>query len=94
MRLLAVAVDGQPWSEYELEPHHLVLHGVPQTFELCIETELDPVANTALTGLYKSGSAFCTQCEAEGFRRITYYLDRPDVLARFETRITADREVV
>ncbi len=92
MRLVAVAVDGQPWSQYELEPHQLVLHGLPQAFELCIETELDPEANTALTGLYKSGSAFCTQCEAEGFRRITYYLDRPDVLARFETRITADRE--
>lgn len=58
---------------------------------LTIETELDPANNSALEGLYKSGSAFCTQCEAEGFRRITYYLDRPDVLARFSTRISADK---
>ncbi|MDX1270080.1 MAG: M1 family aminopeptidase, partial [Oceanisphaera sp.] len=50
----------------------------------------NPTGNTALEGLYKSGSAFCTQCEAHGLRRITYYLDRPDVLARFSTRITAD----
>ncbi len=91
MTLVAVAVDGQPWSRYALGPQQLVLDGLPAAFELCIETELDPAANTALTGLYKSGDAFCTQCEAEGFRRITYYLDRPDVLARFETRITADK---
>lgn len=58
---------------------------------LTIVTDLDPAANTALEGLYKSGDAYCTQCEAEGFRRITYYLDRPDILARYSTRISADK---
>ena len=64
----------------------------PRPFTLTTETMLDPSANTKLMGLYRSGSAYCTQCEAEGFRRITYYLDRPDVLAVFTTRIEASRE--
>jgi hypothetical protein len=53
--------------------------------------EISPAANTALEGLYQSGVALCTQCEAEGFRHITWYLDRPDVLARFTTKIIADK---
>jgi aminopeptidase N len=53
--------------------------------------EISPAANTALEGLYQSGEALCTQCEAEGFRHITWYLDRPDVLARFTTKIIADK---
>ena len=57
-----------------------------------IETEIDPTANTKLMGLYRSGGNYCTQCEAEGFRRITYFLDRPDVLAVYTTRIEADRD--
>ena len=60
-------------------------------FVLEIETQLDPMANTKLMGLYRSGSAYCTQCEAEGFRRITYFLDRPDVLSVYTVRIEADR---
>ena len=56
-----------------------------------IETRLDPAANTKLMGLYRSGSAYCTQCEAEGFRRITYFLDRPDVLSTYRVRLEADR---
>ena len=60
-------------------------------FVLEIETLLNPRANTKLMGLYRSGSAFCTQCEAEGFRRITYFLDRPDVLSVYTTRIEADK---
>lgn len=56
-----------------------------------IETEINPEANSSLEGLYLSDGAYCTQCEAEGFRRITYYLDRPDVLAKFTTKITADK---
>ena len=60
-------------------------------FTLTIETICDPSANTALSGLYRSNDIYCTQCEAEGFRRITYYLDRPDVLAKFTTRIEARR---
>ncbi len=71
----------------------LTIETPPQRpFTLATETMLDPSANTRLMGLYRSGSAYCTQCEAEGFRRITYYLDRPDVLAVFTTRIEASRE--
>lgn len=61
-------------------------------FTLHIRTRIEPQNNTALEGLYKSRKMFCTQCEAEGFRRITYYLDRPDVMSRFTTTIKADRE--
>ena len=60
-------------------------------FLLAIETLVDPTGNTHLSGLYRSGSAYCTQCEAEGFRRITYFLDRPDVLSVYTTRIEAEK---
>lgn len=60
-------------------------------FTLIVTTEVNPQENTALEGLFKSGDAFCTQCEAEGFRRITYYLDRPDVMATFTTKVIADK---
>jgi aminopeptidase N len=73
-------------------PDQLVLHEPPaRAFVLEITTELNPSANTRLMGLYRSGSAYCTQCEAEGFRRITYFLDRPDVLSIYTVRIEADR---
>ena len=62
------------------------------TFTFFCRTRIEPQNNTALEGLYKSGRMFCTQCEAEGFRRITYYLDRPDVMSRFTTTIVADAE--
>lgn len=68
----------------------MVLTHLPASFTLSIVTKINPAANSALEGLYQSGAALCTQCEAEGFRHITYYLDRHDVLARFTTRITAD----
>ena len=61
------------------------------SFTLEIKTRVNPTANTQLSGLYRSGSAYCTQCEAEGFRRITYFLDRPDVLSVYTTRIEADK---
>ncbi|GLS22879.1 aminopeptidase N [Labrys miyagiensis] len=71
-------------------PQSFTLHHVPEgSFTLTIETRLDPSANTQLMGLYRSNSAYCTQCEAEGFRRITYFLDRPDVLSVYTTRIEA-----
>ncbi|ACB94500.1 aminopeptidase N [Beijerinckia indica] len=74
-----------------LTPDQLRLETPPQEpFHLEIETEIDPTANTRLMGLYRSGTAYCTQCEAEGFRRITYFLDRPDVLSVYTTRIEAD----
>ncbi|MFD2176586.1 aminopeptidase N [Veronia pacifica] len=92
LKLIRIEVDGQDWSDYRVEESTLTVNGVPSTFELLIETEIDPQANTSLEGLYKSDGAYCTQCEAEGFRRITYYLDRPDVLAKFTTKVIADKE--
>ena len=77
-------------SEYQVTDTLLILNHLPQQFNLRIETLINPSANTALEGLYKSAGAYCTQCEAEGFRRISYYLDRPDVLAVFTTTIYAD----
>jgi len=88
--LHSVLVDKKP-AIFRVEDNQLCIENTPDQFELQIVTEINPAANSALEGLYKSGSAFCTQCEAEGFRRITYYLDRPDVLARFTTKITADK---
>ncbi|PAP28229.1 hypothetical protein, partial [Salmonella enterica] len=64
----------------------LIISDQPERNSLRIVYEKSPAANTALEGLYQSGDALCTQCEAEGFRHITYYLDRPDVLARFTTK--------
>ncbi|WP_440863807.1 aminopeptidase N [Symbiopectobacterium purcellii] len=90
LTLLSLTVDGQDWPHYQVEDDGVVLTHLPAAFTLSIVTEINPAANSALEGLYQSGAALCTQCEAEGFRHITYYLDRPDVLARFTTRITAD----
>jgi aminopeptidase N len=82
--------DTAAWNG-SLSPDSLTLNAPPQrSFELEIETEIDAAANTQLMGLYRSGSAYCTQCEAEGFRRITYFLDRPDVLSVYTVRIEAD----
>src|SRR5579885_2765893 len=82
--------DGQAWNGF-VTPDALVLNTPTQRpFVLEIETEINPSANTQLMGLYRSGSAYCTQCEAEGFRRITYFLDRPDVLSIYTVRLEAD----
>ncbi len=93
-KLLSIQMDGKVLSQedYILDEESLTLRGVPQNFELVIESEIKPQNNTALTGLYKSNNSFCTQCEAEDFRKITYYLDRPDVLSLFKTTIVADRQ--
>jgi aminopeptidase N len=79
--------------DYQQTTDSLVIHEVPQDqrFVLTIENLINPKANTALEGLYLSNGMLCTQCEAEGFRKITYYLDRPDVMARFTTTIIADK---
>ncbi|GEM76957.1 aminopeptidase N [Vibrio sagamiensis] len=92
LELQSCKVNGEEWSHRELTESSLILQQLPASFELEIVTKIDPEANTALEGLYKSGGAFCTQCEAEGFRRITYYLDRPDVLAKFTTKVIADEK--
>ncbi|WP_367986449.1 aminopeptidase N [Vibrio sp. NTOU-M3] len=89
--LKRVEVDGEEWTNYQEAEGCLELHQLPEQFNLTIITEINPEANTALEGLYKSGGAFCTQCEAEGFRRITYYMDRPDVLAKYTTKVIADK---
>jgi aminopeptidase N len=93
LKLLSVAIDGKALSRsaYKLDDESLTIPDVPDRFTLEIVTETAPAQNTALEGLYVSKSIFCTQCEAEGFRRITYFLDRPDVLARYTTRIEADK---
>ena len=92
--LRAVTLDGValPTARFRLGDDRLEIDGVPDAFELETLVELRPQDNTALEGLYRSRGMYCTQCEAEGFRRITFFPDRPDVLARFTTTIVADRE--
>jgi aminopeptidase N len=93
LELQSIAIDDQPLTtdQYRLEPGRLVIDNPPADFNLDIVTRISPAANTHLEGLYMSGGRFCTQCEAEGFRAITYALDRPDVLARYAVRIEADK---
>ena len=91
LTLVSLAVNDAPWQAYRLEEGALVLEILPERFTLRIVTDISPATNTALEGLYQSGDALCTQCEAEGFRHITWYLDRPDVLARFTTKLIADK---
>ncbi|HSP58543.1 MAG TPA: aminopeptidase N [Halomonas sp.] len=92
LALKAIAIDGQPLGEdeYALTETGLTVHRVPQRFLLDTEVDIAPEANTALEGLYLSNGMYCTQCEAEGFRRITYYPDRPDVMATFTTTVIGD----
>jgi len=94
MKLLSVAVDGQALeqNQYQVAAETLTIPDLSDTFELEIQNDIDPATNSALEGLYMSNGMYCTQCEAEGFRRITYYLDRPDVMATFEVRIEADKQ--
>ncbi|MCG9576362.1 aminopeptidase N [Vibrio tubiashii] len=91
LKLKSIHVNGEAWTAYEELEGALEVHQLPEQTELKIVTLIDPEANTVLEGLYKSGGAFCTQCEAEGFRRITYYMDRPDVLAKYTTKVIADK---
>ena len=93
LKLASVALDGVALSadQYEATPDLLKIPGVPASFTLETVVLLNPAENLSLSGLYLSSGNYCTQCEAEGFRRITYFLDRPDVMARYTTRIEADR---
>ncbi|OLQ88426.1 aminopeptidase N [Vibrio panuliri] len=91
LTLKSLLVDQQQWNHFETTDSGLKITELPQQFTLTVVTEIDPQANTALEGLYKSDGAYCTQCEAEGFRRITYFLDRPDVLAKYTTTVIADK---
>ena len=89
--LQSVELDGQTLGEqgYERTDESLEVYSVPDEFTLKTVVKIDPEKNTALEGLYKSSKMHCTQCESEGFRNITYYLDRPDVQSKFTTRIEA-----
>ena len=94
MKLISIALDGKALAatDYELDDEGLTLPKPPAAFTLETEVEIDPEANKALEGLYVSRGVFCTQCEAEGFRRITYYPDRPDVMSVFRTTIRASKK--
>ncbi|MGE0628932.1 MAG: aminopeptidase N [Hyphomicrobiaceae bacterium] len=96
LELESVRLNGKPLEmrDYELTERMLTIPRLPakSPFELEIVTYVDPEANKALTGLYRSRGIYCTQCEAEGFRRITYFLDRPDVLSVYKVRVEADVE--
>jgi aminopeptidase N len=94
LELVSLALDGRKLApgDYRLEPDGaLVIPKVPDAFMLEIVTRIVPERNTALSGLYTSGGNFCTQCEPEGFRRITYFIDRPDVMARYSVTMRADK---
>jgi aminopeptidase N len=92
VKLIGVAMDDYslPPEEYRISEGKLIITATADKFVLTCETLLEPQNNTRLEGLYRSSSMFCTQCEAEGFRHITYYLDRPDVMSVFTTTIIAD----
>ena len=94
LELLQVKINGRSLApgEYLVDQEWLRIDDVPDKFTLEITTEIDPLNNKALEGLYLSSGNFCTQCEAQGFRKITYYPDRPDVLSRFRVRIEADKK--
>jgi len=96
LKLNSVSVNGKKLTDadYTETPTELTIRKLPKAaeFEVQIETEIDPTANTKLMGLYRSSGNYCTQCEAEGFRRITYFLDRPDILAVYTTRLEADKK--
>ena len=94
MTLKSIAVNGEKLSEnrYTISETTLTIADVPDSFTAEIVTGIEPEKNTALEGLYSSGGNYCTQCEPEGFRKITYYLDRSDVMTVFTTRIEADKK--
>lgn len=93
LKLVQVKLNGKTIDSerYTVNDQFLIIHQADNDFELEIITEIDPHKNTALSGLYWTTGTYCTQCEAEGFRRITYFLDQPDVLSRFTTTIIADQ---
>ena len=94
LTLGSLKINGLPLNpaSYRVTPETLLIQGLPdQPFDLEIVTRINPKANTALEGLYVSGGMFCTQCEAQGFRRITYFPDRPDIMARYTTTLVAEK---
>ncbi|MBL4661344.1 MAG: aminopeptidase N [Alcanivoracaceae bacterium] len=94
LELLKISVNGRDLNpdEYSIDKESLTIENVPVQFELQVENKIYPSKNTALEGLYQSGDFFLTQCEAEGFRKITYYPDRPDVMAPFDVTMVANKD--
>lgn len=92
--LESITLDGEllPPSKYAVVDQRLIIHEPPENFELAIVTKIYPQKNTQLSGLYRSKDTYCTQCEAQGFRRITYFIDQPDILCRYTTTIEADEK--
>ncbi len=93
LELLALSIDNEPLltTDYVRDDKGLTIDSVPTSFELEVVTKIYPDKNTALEGLYRSEGMFCTQCEAEGFRRITFFQDRPDVMSIYEVTLSADK---
>lgn len=91
--LMKISIDGRVLdkSDYVIDDESLTIDNTPENFVLQVENKIYPSKNTALEGLYQSGDFFLTQCEAEGFRKITYYPDRPDVMAPFEVTLIANK---
>lgn len=94
LELGSIAIDGKELStnEYTVSETGIIVTNMPSKGQIQITNYLNPEANKTLEGLYKSGGIFCTQCEPEGFRAITYYPDRPDVMAKFQTKVIADKK--
>jgi len=94
LELKSLAIDGRRLAEneYQISENGLTIHSPPESFLLQIETQVYPQNNTSLEGLYRSSGNFCTQCEAQGFRKISYFPDRPDVMAKFTTTLVADKK--
>jgi aminopeptidase N len=92
LEFAGLMVDGKAHTHYSLNDSGLIVSEIPDEFTLQVKNTINPKANTALEGLYLADKAYCTQCEAEGFRRITYFLDRPDILARYTVTIHADAD--
>ncbi|KPA11676.1 aminopeptidase N [Candidatus Magnetomorum sp. HK-1] len=94
LELISISMDGVELKkgDYEQTREHIIIFNVPIEFVLKIQTKINPHDNTSLSGMYVSGDIVCTQCEAEGFQKITYFLDRPDVLSHYTCTIEADHK--
>lgn len=94
LELISMALDGKILVEgdYQFGEESITIFDTPDEFNLLTITKIKPEQNTSLEGLYRSRTMYCTQCEAEGFRKITYYLDRPDVMSEFTTTVVADKK--
>ena len=94
LELISIALDGKILTpnDYEFGEENITIFNTPEEFKLLTITKIKPEENTSLEGLYRSRTMYCTQCEAEGFRKITYYLDRPDVMSEFTTTVVADKK--